>query len=220
VPVAASNVRTAACAADPSMPTPASLVRSTLTTPLLFVAALVLLFEEWFWERSNAGFARLAALPVLRSAERWTRARPRGQALALFLLPLVVIYPCKVVALLAVGAGYVTVGLAAFIVAKLVATALFARLYRLTEPAIVQFKCVRVCRDRFLQMRRYIHHWLNLRPAYRRARCRLRGQSARIARRYRAVYRLQHQRRCAALRHRRLASAWNPIARRALTPPR
>lgn len=191
-------------------------MRSAVTTPMLVIAALVLLFEEWFWERSNAGFARLAQLPILRSVERWTRARPRGQALALFVLPLVVIYPCKVIALLAVGAGYVTAGLIAFIAAKLVATALFARLYRLTEPAIVQFRCVRACRDRFLRMRRYIHHWLNLRPAYRRARCRLRSQKASLTRSYRAAYRLQHQRRRAGTRRQRFAGTWHPTGRRAV----
>jgi hypothetical protein len=176
----------------------AALVSRCVTNALLLVAALVLLVEEWLWDRSTDVFARVGRLPVLRNVESWTRARPPGQAVALFIVPLAVIYPCKVLALLAVGTGYVVAGVAAFLLAKVVATALFARLYQLTEPAILQFHCIRRGRDRFLRLRRFVHHWLNLQPFYRRARCRVRSQSTRIARRYRAVYRLQTQRRRAA----------------------
>jgi hypothetical protein len=176
---------------------PTDLVRRGLTQLLLAAAAVVLLFEEWFWDRSTAAFARAGRLPVLHAVQAWTRARPRGQALALFVVPLLVIYPCKMLALLAMGTGHVVAGVAAFVVAKLVATALFARLYQLTEPAILQFTWVRRGRDRFLRARRFVHHWLNLQPLYRQARYRVRSQSANLARRCRAVYRLQNQRRCA-----------------------
>ena len=180
------------------MPDPTDIVRRGVTYALLASAAVVLLFEEWFWDRSTAAFERVGRLPVLHAVETWTRARPRGQALALFVVPLVVIYPCKMLALLAVGTGYVVAGVAAFVLAKLLATALFARLYQLTEPAIMQFGWVRRGRDRFLRARRFMHHWLNLQPLYRQTRYRVRSQSANLARRYRAVYRLQNQRRCAA----------------------
>ena len=147
------------------MPHLATLARRCATNALLFAAALALLFEEWFWARSNDAFARVGRLPLLRNLESWTRARPPGQALALFIVPLAVIYPCKMLALLAVGTGYVAAGIAAFLLAKVVATALFARLYQLTEPAILQFRWIRRGRDRFLRMRRFVHHWLNLRPS-------------------------------------------------------
>ena len=189
------------------MPAPAEILRRCVVQTLLFTAAVVLLVEEWLWDRSNDAFARLAARPVLRSVESWCRARPPGQALALFLVPVAVVYPCKMLAVLAVGKGYVTGGVAAFLLAKVVATALFARVYRLTEPAIMQYPSLRRGRDRFLRARRFIHCWLNRQPFYRQARYRVRTQSMRVARRYRAVYRLQNQRRRAGSRH-ALASGW------------
>jgi len=173
----------------------ATLARRGTTEVLLFVAAVVLLVEEWLWDRSTRMLARLGRRPFLRAVESWARARPPWQAVALFAVPVAVIYPCKVLALFALGAGYVAVGAAAFLLAKVVATALFARLYQLTEPALMTYGCLRRGRDRFLRARRFIHHWLNLQPPYRRARYRIRTHSARIARRYRAVYRLQNQRR-------------------------
>ena len=181
------------------MPNPAALARRAVTQTLLFVAALVLLVEEWLWDRGTDVLARLGRRPVFRTIERWARTRPPAQAVALFAVPVAVIYPCKMVAIVALGAGYVLAGTLAFVVAKVVATALFARLYQLTEPALMTYGCLRRGRDRFLRARRFVHHWLNLQPLYRQARCRIRLHSTRLSRRYRAVYRLQHQRRRARL---------------------
>ena len=75
------------------------------------------------------------------------------------------------------------------------ALALFARVYQLTEPAILEYRWVRRGRDGFLRVRRFIHHWLNTRAGHRHARMRIRGHQARMTRRYRAVYRLQQRRR-------------------------
>jgi hypothetical protein len=76
--------------------------------------------------------------------------------------------------------GYVTGGVTAFILAKLVATAVFARLYQLTEHAIIQFRWVRRTRAAFLRGRAFVHAWLNAQPPYRRARVLMRGSSQRI----------------------------------------
>lgn len=177
------------------MPNPAALAGQALTRTLLFLTAVVLLCEEWLWDRGTRVLARLGRRPVLRTLEAWARTRPPAQALALFVVPVAVIYPCKMMALIALGAGYVVVGALAFLAAKVIATALFARLYQLTEPALMTYGCLRRGRDRFLRARRFVHHWLNLQPFYRRARYRICVHTTRLGRRYRAVYRLQHQRR-------------------------
>jgi hypothetical protein len=181
-------------------------IRRSLASCLLFVAAVVLLFEEWFWEKSTAVAKRLGRLPPLAALESWIRRRERWAALALFVAPVVVIYPFKALALYAMARGYVTGGVTAFILAKLAATAVFARLYQLTEHAIVQFHWIRGTRAAFLRGRAFIHAWLNAQPAYRRARFLVRRSSQRIKHRYRVAYRLQRQRRRAAVR----ASASRP----------
>jgi hypothetical protein len=175
-------------------------MRRSVASCLLFVAALVLLFEEWFWEKSTAVAARLGRLPLLSDIESWIRRRERWTALALFVAPVVVIYPFKALALYAMGRGYLTAGVTAFIMAKLLATAVFARLYQLTERAIIQFGWVRRTRAEFLRGRAFVHDWLNAQPSYRRARVLLRRSSQRIKHRYRVAYRLQRQRRGAAAR--------------------
>ena len=49
------------------------LFRRGLTNGMLFVAAAVLIFEEWLWGQSKTLFARLARLPVMYSLETWIR---------------------------------------------------------------------------------------------------------------------------------------------------
>lgn len=190
-------------------------IRRGLAGSLLFVAAVVLLFEEWFWEETAAVAARLERLPLLSTVESWIRRRDRWAALALFVAPIIVIYPFKAMALYAMAHGYIAGGIAAFILAKLAATALFARLYQLTESAIIKFRWVRQSRAAFLRGRTFIHAWLNAQRPYRRARVLVKRSSQRIKQRYRVAYRLQRQRRDATLR----ASAATDPRGRGETPP-
>lgn len=166
-----------------------------LTTLLLWIAAAALLFEEWFWASSTRAIETLGKVLHLSPLGEWIRRRPPLQALSLFVLPVLVIYPFKVLALMALAHGDLALGGAAFIGAKLAATAVFARLYELTEPALLHFRWIRGTRRQFLRARAFIHAWLEARPAYRRARKLIRRRKAEIIYRYRAAYRLQGRRR-------------------------
>jgi len=166
-----------------------------LTAVLLWIAAAVLLFEEWFWARSTRAIVRLAVIAHLTAVGDWIRRRPPTQALALFVVPVLVIYPFKVLALMALARGDLALGGAAFVGAKLVATAVFARLYQLTEPAIVRFAWVRIGRDAFLRARASIHAWLEAQAPYRHARTMIHRQAAHFSHRYRVARRLQARRR-------------------------
>ena len=169
----------------------ARLVRRGATTILLFAAAAVLLFEEWLWDHSTAIAKRLGRLPLLSLVQAWIRRRSQWQAMALFIVPVLVVYPLKAAAVYAMTRGYVALGVSSFVLAKVLATAVFARLFQLTEPAITKIHWVRHGRDAFLRWRAFIHRWLNSQPAYRKARGLIRGMSARMRLRYRAAYRLR-----------------------------
>ena len=178
-----------------SKATTARLVRRGATTVLLFAAAAVLLFEEWLWDHSTAIAKRLGRLPLLSLLQAWIRRRSQWQAMALFVLPVLVVYPLKAVAVYAMTHGYVALGVSSFVLAKVLATAVFARLFQLTEPAITKIRWVRHGRDAFLKWRAFMHRWLNSQPAYRNARALIRGMSARMRLRYRAAYRFRKQQR-------------------------
>jgi len=100
--------------------------------------ALLILFEEWGWEPLQQAMARLARLPVLRSLERWVGRLSPGPALAVFLVPSLMLVPVKLAALWFIGEGQPMMGLAVLVLAKLVGTAVVARLFALTRPALLR----------------------------------------------------------------------------------
>ena len=101
--------------------------------------ALVLLFEEWGWEPLARVVARLAWLPLWAWAERRVQRLPPWGALVLFLVPVVLLFPIKLLALYLFGAGHKALGLTLLVGAKLIGTAIVARLFQLTEPALMRF---------------------------------------------------------------------------------
>lgn len=113
---------------------PLGLVRAVLGA----ILALVILFEEWGWEPLQRALAWVARLPGLRWIEARIRALPPYAALALFFVPTLLLLPVKLLALWLMGNGQVLAGTLVIIGAKIVGTALVARLFGLTQPALMQ----------------------------------------------------------------------------------
>ena len=109
-----------------------------LLTPLFVVlAAIIIVIEEVLWVRLNAALAWLGRLPVLRSIERKISALPAYAAIPLFLLPVGALLPFKLAALWLIANGHAVMGIQVFILAKIVGTAIAARLFVLCRPALM-----------------------------------------------------------------------------------
>ena len=102
--------------------------------------ALIILFEEWGWEPLQRALARIGRWPGLRWIEGRVRALPPWAAVALFALPTALLLPVKLLALWAVGRGHVALGLAVIALAKVAGTAVVARLFTLTQPALIRLR--------------------------------------------------------------------------------
>lgn len=102
------------------------------------LVALVLLFEEWGWEPLQRLMARIARLPGLRHLEALIAGLPSWAALIVLLLPSLLLVPVKIGTLWLITQGRPTTGLATLVVAKVVGTAIVARLFLLTRPALMR----------------------------------------------------------------------------------
>ena len=113
-------------------------LRRLLRTFFTALLAVVLLFEEWGWEPLAALLARLARLPLLAWIERRIQALPPWGAVLAFALPALGLLPVKLLALYFIGNGHSMLGLGVLLAAKLVGTAMVARLFTLTQPALMR----------------------------------------------------------------------------------
>ena len=137
--------RTSDLPPDPPPRTPAQRLRRLLLLPLRLLAglggwllALVIVFEEWGWVPLQALLARVGRWPGLRWVEGRVQALPPWAALLVFALPTALLLPVKLLALWAMGHGHVVLGMAVIVLAKLAGTAVVARLFTLTRPALMQ----------------------------------------------------------------------------------
>ena len=110
------------------------ILRNVLLAPIL----LVLLFEEWGWEPLARIFARLAKLPLWAKLEGVVTRLPPWAALLVFSVPVVTLVPIKLLALYLFAQGHAALGVTLVIAAKITGTAVAARLFQLTEPALMR----------------------------------------------------------------------------------
>lgn len=109
-----------------------------LLSPLRWLLALVILFEEWGWEPLQRWLARIAQWPVLRGLDAAIRRLPPYGALALLGVPAVALFPIKLSAIWLIDQGHAAWGLAVILAAKIVGTAIVAHLFSLTQPALMR----------------------------------------------------------------------------------
>lgn len=115
-------------------------LRKILRKLVVALVGVVLLFEEWGWEPLAAVFARLTRLPLWAWLELKITKLPPGTAVLLFVLPILALLPVKLLALYLLGKGQSSLGLVLLLAAKLVGTAVTARLFHLTQPALMQLR--------------------------------------------------------------------------------
>lgn len=109
----------------------------SLFAPLVYLAAVLLLLEDWLWNLGARLMARLTAWPPLHRLEGWICRLGPYAALVLFALPAVLLFPVKLLALWAMANGHPLTGLLVIVTAKLLGAAAVARLYLLTRPVLL-----------------------------------------------------------------------------------
>ncbi|CAN5206208.1 hypothetical protein BH11PSE10_BH11PSE10_19890 [soil metagenome] len=132
--------------------------------------ALLILFEEWGWEPISRLMARIGNLPVFRQIEAVIKRLPPYAALGLFLLPTLLLLPVKLLALWLIGIGRAKLGLLVILAAKVIGTAIVARLFALTQPALMQLAWFARLYARWTAWKEALLVWVRASAAWRGAR--------------------------------------------------
>ena len=112
--------------------------RPVLARALEFLLALIIVLEEWGWRPLAELLGRLARWRPWAAVELVIIRLPPYAALVVFVLPSALLLPLKFLALFLVAKGQIVLAGLLFLAAKVVATALVARLFMLTQPALMQ----------------------------------------------------------------------------------
>ncbi len=104
----------------------------------IWLLAAVLIFEEWGWEYLAALMAWVGRWPGIRQIEALIRRLPPYAALTLFAAPVLGLLPVKLLALYWLSQGHAVLGVGVIISAKVLGTAIVARLFSLTQPTLMR----------------------------------------------------------------------------------
>jgi hypothetical protein len=132
--------------------------------------AVIILFEEWGWEPISRLMARIGNLPVFRQIEAVIRKLPPYAALGLFLLPTLLLLPIKLLALWLISIGRAKLGVLVIVLAKVIGTAIVARLFALTQPALMQLAWFARLYARWTAWKAALLLWVRASAAWRWAR--------------------------------------------------
>lgn len=109
-----------------------------LSFALQILLALILLFEEWGWRPLAAALAWLARFKLWARVELFIAGLPPYGALAALALPTSILFPLKLLSIYLLTNGQIFAAGLLFVGAKIASTALIARLFLLTKPALMQ----------------------------------------------------------------------------------
>lgn len=101
------------------------------------ILALVLLFEEWGWRPLVRLLGELRRFRVWARFEDWLQTLPPYPSLLVFALPSILVLPLKLASFWLIASGHVVLAGLLFAGAKVVGTAIVARLFMLLQPKLM-----------------------------------------------------------------------------------
>jgi len=145
------------------------LIKKLLAAPFVFLAAVIILLEDWLWDDLARLAAAVGQLPVLRTIEAFIAGLPPYVALIVFAVPSLFLVPVKLVALYFISHGQATLGLLTVLVAKVAGTALVARIFALTRPKLLRIKWFAWLYDRFVAFKAHVYGVIKSTAVYKAA---------------------------------------------------
>ena len=125
----------------------------------IFIWVLVAfwMLEELLWDVLNWIEERIAFLRLVRIIEQWVAARTPWQAAVLMLTPAAVLFPAKILGLWLLTRGHALSGIGFILLAKVIGTAIVARMYRLCKDALLTLSWFAWCHRQVIRISAWVH---------------------------------------------------------------
>jgi hypothetical protein len=117
-------------------------MRRYLLRPIIVVAAIVILVETWIWEHVGPWVRRFVEILPFKALKQaildGIQRLPPYATLAVFAVPVAVLFPFKLAALALIAGGHVIPGFLIFGLAKVVGVGVAAFLFEACKPKLMQ----------------------------------------------------------------------------------
>lgn len=144
-------------------------LKRLVAAPFVFLAAVIILLEDWLWDDLARLAAAIGRLPVFHQIEAFIVRLPPYAALAFFAVPSVLLIPVKLIALYFIAHGHAIAGLLTVLGAKVAGTALVARLFTLTRPNLLRIAWFAWVHERFIAFKARVYAVIKATGVYRAA---------------------------------------------------
>lgn len=128
-----------------------------LFKPLWVLLAVVFLIEAWLWDHLQPIVERVVARIPLRAFKRWLAANIEALSPALtlvvFIVPLIMLFPLKLVGLWLLTHGYWLGAIATTVFAKVAGVGVTAFIFDVTRPKLLQMPWFKRLYDLVLALR-------------------------------------------------------------------
>jgi len=166
--------------ADAPSPRSHSLLARFVRGCFTVVVAVWIFLEEWIWDSLTAFMAWLGRRRPVRWVEaKVARLNPYA-AMAVFLVPVLLLLPAKLLGLWLIGSGRLKSGVLVFVVAKVVGTAIAARIFSLTRRALLTIGWFRSLYTWFTALRDRLYAYVKALRAYQAAKAMLARVKAKV----------------------------------------
>jgi hypothetical protein len=133
------------------------LLKKIIAAPFVLLAAIVILLEDWLWDDLARLAAAIGRLPVLRQIESFILRLPPYPSLLLFGIPSVLLFPVKFASLYLIAEGQPFLGFLVAAGAKVIGTALVARIFNLTKPRLIQISWFAYLYEKTTAFKKFIY---------------------------------------------------------------
>jgi hypothetical protein len=140
--------------------------KRVLTPPLVILAALFMFVEEWLWVHVTTFTAWVARLPIFRRIEAVLATLPPYGALAILVLPGMLLFPIKFAALYYMAHGHAAAGIGVIIAAKLIGTAVVARMFAVCNKALMQIGWLQRLVNGIVSAKNWLYSRIKAMPAW------------------------------------------------------
>jgi len=142
-------------------------LKRLLAAPFVFLAAIFILLEDWLWDDLARLAAAIGRLPFLHAIEVFITRLPPYAALIFFATPSLLLLPVKLAAFYFMSHGQATLGLVTVVAAKILGTALVARIFTLTRPTLMRIGWFAWIYERFIAFKTRIYDAIKSTAIYR-----------------------------------------------------